>query len=174
MMHKLMYWLTGFLKVRVIEHEGEPYLERYYAGTWFGTRYFIHRFMMSDPDRGLHDHPWLWAKSYILAGGYDELVLKHRKVVTVERRAFEINKFDGYAFHRVTMPDHLKGKTWTLFTHGPREKDWGFLEYTEKDGLVDQNEYQKANTPAERKENEHWWQRKDAKTGRQLRQNQLK
>lgn len=173
MMHKLMYFITGFLKCRIISIDDAPYLERYYAGTWFGKRYFIHRFMASDPDRGLHDHPWRWARSFILAGGYNELVLDDNKVKTIIRRAPEINYFHGDKFHRVLLPEELSGKTWTLFIHGPRDQDWGFLEYTENEnGDILESVFTKANTSSERKENEHWWERKDAKTGRQIRKEQ--
>jgi len=176
MVHKLLYFLTGFLKCRVIDCDGKPYLERYYVGTWFGKRYFIHRFMSSDPDRGLHDHPWRWAKSYILAGGYNELVLKDDMIVTKKRRAPEINKFDGRVFHRVLLPDENAGKTWTLFVHGPREKSWGFLEYTYDDinqQIID-SKYRDVVTKEERKKNENWWKKPDAKTGREVRKERLR
>lgn len=171
MMHKIMYWLTGFLKCRIIKYNDGPYLERYYLGTIFGKRLFIHRFMASDPDRGLHDHPWEWALSLILSGGYDELIMYGKDIKVIKRRAFTINKFTGEKFHRVMLPDELVGKSWTLFIHGDRDRDWGFLNYyLDEDGHIGYTEFKKASTELERQKNKHWWQKADAKTGRELRQ----
>ena len=66
-MNRLLLWLTGFLPCRIISEGDQPYLERYYLMTLFGWRFYIHRFVASDPDRGLHDHPWPKAYSIILS-----------------------------------------------------------------------------------------------------------
>jgi len=36
-------------------------------------RAYLHRLVASDPDRGLHDHPWPWAFSILLAGWYSNV-----------------------------------------------------------------------------------------------------
>lgn len=135
-------WLAMHLRCRVIDGPGgEPYLVRFYLFGFFGLRFYLHRFLDSDPDRGLHDHPWLWARALVLAGGYDELVMQdygkdqdYIGIATMERRAGRINCIAADTFHRIVMPADAK-ETWTLFCHGRRVKGWGFLHYA----LVDRN-----------------------------------
>lgn len=140
LIERLLYRLTAHLPCRFIDGErGEPYLERYYLLGAFGWHAYLHRFVDSDPDRGLHDHPWNRALSLVLAGGYHELrpAADHaqRRVRCV--RPWRLNFLRGEDFHRVVL---RRGRpAWTLFLHGPRVKGWGFLqqgEYREmaKDG----------------------------------------
>ena len=143
-LERLLCRLTDRLPCRIIDGEqGEPYLERYYvAGLGRcglrGWHAYLHRFVDSDPDRGLHDHPWNRAISLVLTGGYDELrfsrppreanagsaiadpPLSRRHV-----RPWRFNFLRGRDYHRVV----LRGgrPAWTLFLHGPRVKGWGFL-----------------------------------------------
>lgn len=170
---KLLMRITGKLPARFINSEGKPYLERYYVCTLpFGHRLFIHRFVASDPDRGLHDHPWKWALSFIMLGGYTELNLLERtdgtKVVTeVERKPGRFNLIFGKDYHRVLVAHKAKKSTavWTLFLHGPRKKGWGFIDYelelNERHTVATINEdtitYKEACTSTERKQNAGWW-----------------
>jgi hypothetical protein len=120
MIRRLLYRWAGRRRLRVISDAGIPYLERYYLGTWAGVRCYLHRFVGSDPDRGLHDHPWPWAGSIVLAGYYREQ-LDHR-TRTVRR----FNWLWGSSFHRVLLPDSLT-EVWTLFFHRAQNtKPWGF------------------------------------------------
>jgi len=112
---------------RIDGDDGQPYLERYYVGDAFGWCVYLHRFVASDPDRGVHDHPWRHAVSLVLSGGYREL----RRVggiprTTVIRRVSppSLNLIRGEDFHRVLLDGP---EAWTLFLHGPRVKGWGFL-----------------------------------------------
>lgn len=136
MIRAFLYWLTGKLPARAIDGEhGEPYLERYFLFRLPGLQAYIHRFVASDPDRGLHDHPWGWSLSLVLVGGYREIRaidialnddLTH-SVRAEERRLkpWRINFIRSTDFHRVLLdPDQ---EAWTLFLHGPRNKDWGFM-----------------------------------------------
>lgn len=98
---------------------------------WPSGRYglYLHRFHRSDEDGALHNHPWLWAVSLMLTGGYSE----ERRVDSifghlVERRlvlpgALNIITHDTY--HRV---DLIAEDAWTLFLVGPRISSWGFWE----------------------------------------------
>jgi hypothetical protein len=73
-MKRLLEWISARRPCRLIEgDQGEPYLERYYLLGAFGWHLYLHRFVDSDPDRGLHDHPREHALSLVLSGGYDEI-----------------------------------------------------------------------------------------------------
>ncbi len=139
MLDKLLVRFTDRLPCRIIDGEqGEPYLERYYLFGLLGWHAYLHRFVDSDPDRGLHDHPWSRALSLVLTSGYDELrfvrapsepaddgrteepALRCRRV-----RPWRFNLLRGADFHRVVLREGRSA--WTLFMHGPRAKGWGFL-----------------------------------------------
>jgi hypothetical protein len=139
MINKLLYKITGRLPVRLINVNDAPYLERYHVGTAFGWKIYLHRFVSSDGEHHLHNHPWRHGLSIILSGGYTEEVAvdvcPHASasgmiVTRVERRWF--NRVDGAYIHRIaeSLPN-----TWSLFMHGPRQvvdggrlKGWGFFE----------------------------------------------
>ena len=141
-MNKLLYWLAGFLPVRLIQLDGRPYLERYYLGQLFGVTFYLHRFVSSDTERHLHNHPWKWGRAIVLAGGYVEEFVRDlcplagsNGCVTDHRYIGFWNRVDGNSFHRIAA---ASPGTWTLFFHGPRQmilrggasvpKGWGFLE----------------------------------------------
>lgn len=146
-MEKLLYWLSGFLPCRIISDDGKPYLERYYLGTLLGVRIYIHRFVGSDPARGLHDHPWPWAGSVVLSGWYWEEL---RGTEVVRRRVRWFNWLTGDSFHRVVLPrmaqsirddqnfhlgwTQVDKPCWTLFFHrATYTKPWGFLRTVSDD-----------------------------------------
>lgn len=120
-MRKLLYWLSGRLPCRLINDGDRPYLERYYVGRLFGLTFYLHRFVASDPARGLHDHPWDRAYSIVLAGRYYEQTRSGWRLV----RWF--NRLTGDTFHRVVLMDGMP-HVWTLFCHGPYTKRWGFMK----------------------------------------------
>jgi hypothetical protein len=127
---RLLERISARLPCRLIEgEEGEPYLERYYLAGALGWHAYLHRFVDSDPDRGLHDHPWGRALSLVLTGGYEEI---RGEPGNPERTAvrfigpWRMNRLRGQDYHRVV----LRGgrPAWTLFLHGPRIKGWGFVQ----------------------------------------------
>lgn len=132
-MKYFLLWLTAKLPCRIIGDDA-PYLERYYLMTVFGIRLYIHRFVGSDPDRGLHDHPFSWAISLILSGWYFEQTRRGVK------RFRWINFLTSDSFHRVILPrdasadmcrptpwHKLPTECWSLFIHrADRAKRWGF------------------------------------------------
>lgn len=136
-MNKLLMYLTRNLPLRIISDDGQPYLERYYLFTLLGWRFYVHRFVGSDPARGLHDHPWSRAFSIILSGWYYE---ETRSGV---RKVRWLNHLVGDNFHRVVLPAGaaenengfvrlLRAECWTLFFHRAGDvKRWGFLEKVE-------------------------------------------
>lgn len=130
-------WLRAWanrLRVRTIEIDGAPYLRRYLVARVAGCEVYLHEFLTADGERHLHDHPWAWSASLVLAGGYVEEVLRqvdgYAGPLTTYRthRAPAVNLV-GRGFHRIAK---LDGCTWSLFAVGPRVKMWGFLEYSDR------------------------------------------
>lgn len=126
---KILWRITGRLPQRIIDEDGKPYLERYYVGTLFDHRFYLHRFVASDPDRGLHDHPWKRAYSLILSGYYVELT----RIGSHE--VFWFNSLTHDKFHRVLLPKTeifskaVPAPCWTLFFHTTNQVNkWGFLK----------------------------------------------
>ncbi len=91
---------------------------------WFPLTVYLHRFERPDNDRHLHNHPWPWAVSLVLAGGYTEVrrstfwSTQYRQL-----RAGSLNFIGPNTFHTVS---HLYGETWTLFVVGRKVQSWGF------------------------------------------------
>lgn len=96
---------------------------------------YLHLFHRTDEDRELHNHPWNWSYSLILAGGYTEEKLIKGKVVTRKRRPFRpwnplswftcVNVLGPKDYHRISA---LHGReSWSLFIAGEKNADWGFL-----------------------------------------------
>jgi hypothetical protein len=114
----------------VIAPDGEPYLYRWYLlPRSEEANLYFHIQVGDDPVRPLHDHPWD-NHSVILAGGYDEVWMspydntrfapvcrEFRKGACIARKAEEA--------HRLLLPDGIT-YTMTLFTTGPKVRDWGF------------------------------------------------
>lgn len=137
-MNALLYRLSAHLPCRIISDGTRQYLERYYVATLLGVRIYLHRFVGDDPDRGLHNHPWRWAISFILSGKYLELNNFGCKTV----RFF--NFLLGDSTHRILLFRQLEavmvsgirilvpGKPlpcWSLFLHSTApEKEWGFFK----------------------------------------------
>ena len=157
MLRQLLNRLTENLPVRDIRVHGHKYLERYYVGTCFGYQVYIHRFLASDPDEEVHDHPWdAW--TMILAGYYREETM-FDDILRI-RRAFRPAKIGRHKFHRVHFPSELQD-TWTLFIHGKRVKGWGFWDKAAQS-------YRPFALTAEDNLHTDWWH--TAPTGKQLRE----
>jgi hypothetical protein len=175
---RILYALASHRPLRVIAEEGRSYLERYFLFRAFGVRCYLHRFVGDDPARGLHDHPWPWALSIILAGWYRE----HRRDGVRDVRWF--NWLNGDRFHRVTLPQRRPVYPiieliccWSLFIHRDRAtKPWGFWKETPggefegvktmPDGTVLRNKWPRPNTAdwqqftydtPEQMSSDEWW-----------------
>lgn len=86
---------------------------------------YLHKFHRGDDDEALHNHPWKWSVSFVLAGGYSE---ERRVGETVERilvQPFTFNVIRDNDFHRV---DLLEKDAWTIFFAGPKTQSWGFWD----------------------------------------------
>lgn len=147
LINKILYWISGFLPCKIIKgEEGQPYLERYMIARWGKdgqNTIFLHRFLDSDPDRGIHDHPWD-SKSFIITGGYNEkrlvLINKIEKVILRNVKPLTFNKIGKNDFHQIILKE--KTPAWTLFYHGPRVKHWGFQYYSIKnDNTIEKNSF---------------------------------
>jgi hypothetical protein len=86
-------------------------------------RAYLHRFVSSDPDRGLHDHPWPWAFSILLAGWYWEVTRSG------SHRVRWFSTLPGDTFHCGVLPlDRGVDSVWTLLVHRARDAtEWGIL-----------------------------------------------
>lgn len=141
MINQLLFRITDKLPCRLISRcPEEPYLERYYLGQLFGVTFYLHRFVSSDREMHLHNHPWNWARALVLSGSYDEEYVidlcpnatpfGESGCITRTRRVRWWNCINGNHFHRIA---NAKKGTWTLFFHGRRArvpyglKGWGFL-----------------------------------------------
>ena len=118
----------------VIGSIDDPYLLRWYViprNPVFNI--YFHRFMRSDDDRALHDHPW-WNLSWVLHGKYFE----YRPVdpkrpagqsYSVLRRPGALVFRRAKDAHRVALisgPGGREWPAWTLFITGPKIRAWGF------------------------------------------------
>lgn len=169
-MRTLLARIASYLPYREISDGDAPYLERYYLGTLCGYRFYLHHFVGSDPDRGLHDHPWPRAYSFILAGWYWE------QTRAGMRNVKWFNRLTGDTFHRVILPlkdcpalEPAPGETgsprltcWTLFIHkADNVKPWGFWRaLPDGSGTFEPYKYTREGSQVD------WW--KTAKSKRQL------
>lgn len=124
----------------VIGGSERPYLKRHWLiprNRFFNL--YVHQFLRSDDDRALHDHPWLFNASWLLAGDYFEH-MPHG----IARRFQGDWKFRwGRAPHRVELTkipgwdgnltpgaicaaEDAERPCWTLFVTGPVVREWGF------------------------------------------------
>jgi hypothetical protein len=131
MIRPLLRRIARRLRVRTIAIDGRPYLRRYLVAQAFGCELYLHEFLTADGERHLHDHPWAWSFSVVLAGGYVEEVLRHLdgyRGPVVRFRHHTAPGFNrvGQGFHRIHA---VTPGTWTLFAVGRRRRMWGFLEY---------------------------------------------
>lgn len=121
-----LFRITAKRPMRLIEVNGEPYLERYYIGALFGRQVWLHHFVRNDAERHVHDHPWS-ALSVVLAGGYDEETPGkdwRSYPVTYRHRAPALNWISASKRHRIVAV--LPG-TWSLMIVGPRTgRGWFF------------------------------------------------
>ena len=123
----------------IIGGQDRPYLLRWFVlprNRLFNV--YLHQFLRSDDDRALHDHPWLFNASWLLAGEYIEhTILAGGIAVKTNRRAGQFKFRWGKAPHRVellTVADYVKTQPvnttalpcWTIFITGPRVRQWGF------------------------------------------------
>lgn len=108
----------------------EPWLKRLWQSQDCALENaYVHRFLRSDDDRALHDHPWSWV-TVLLDGSYWEHVpadLDYPAGPTVRRRRtagdIVVRREAAYP-HRVEL-DEGRPVT-TLFLTAEKSREWGF------------------------------------------------
>jgi hypothetical protein len=101
--------------------ERGPYLEKWHLSREAdGSARLLHLILRSDGDEELHDHPWD-NRTLMVSGGYWEITADGRRWVApgdvVKRKATE--------FHRIELEPGIQPMT--IFWHGPKINEWGFL-----------------------------------------------
>lgn len=133
---QLLFKISAFCRCRVINGpDHKPYLERYHLFRLpFGYRVYLHRFVSSDPGRGLHNHPWNRAVSFVLSGKYEEIRMMDAQhgnaVIKRQVSAGNLNWINGSIFHRINLTENHE--CWTLFVHSPNAQPWGFLQHEDR------------------------------------------
>ena len=102
----------------------ELYLVRYHLFRCRWLSIFLHNFFLSD-EEDLHAHPWNNI-SILLRGGFIE---HHHDGKVTTRVAGDWWWRSARELHRIQVI--APGTTWSLFIHGRRTREWGFLR---KDG----------------------------------------
>jgi hypothetical protein len=106
-----------------------PYMLRWYLiprNKYFNL--YLHKFLRSDDDRALHDHPW-WFISFILKGSYRELT--ENKVYHRNRFSFAFRKAEHkhrvilYTVHNTVFYSQFI-PVWTVVLTGSKVRNWGF------------------------------------------------
>lgn len=83
---------------------------------------YLHKFLRSDDDRALHDHPWV-NMSYLLKGEYVEHMILAGGVCSAKRYTAGCVKFRrARTAHRIEIDQPC----WSLFITGPVVREWGF------------------------------------------------
>ncbi len=119
----------------IIGDREDPYLLRWHViprNKWFNI--YLHKFLKSDDDRALHDHPWSFNASILLKGTY----MEHTEKGVKRRRRFLPYIRVGKAPHRVELErsydyaqygsraSEVLEPCWTLFITGRVVREWGF------------------------------------------------
>ena len=134
MLASLRYWLTCWLTLTphfTIGQPGRPQLLR-----WFILprnhicNLYLHKFLLDDEDRAVHDHPWnYW--SWLIRGSYSEITMPAGAISTCQtvRRTWSVAAYPATHRHRVMLHKREDGTSipcWTIVLTGPVIRTWGF------------------------------------------------
>lgn len=120
----------------------DPYLVRWYLLRTNRVAVFLHKFLRSDEDRALHDHPWNFLVIPIWRGYIEHS--EHTSPMVgdtwpVKRRVWPIisTRYRRAEFrHRVEL---IEGRpSWSLFIRFKSRRDWGFWP---KEGFIQWNKW---------------------------------
>lgn len=128
--------IDSFLgRLKQVTYSGRygPYMTRYELLN-LGKRLVrvkLNYFHRGDEDVELHSHPWEWAISIILKGGYWEERLVGNQLEIRRFSPGDINLFLSNTFHRVIKAEG----TWSLFITGPERGTWYFMNHKTRELL---------------------------------------
>jgi hypothetical protein len=97
---------------------------------------YIHKFLRSDAERDLHDHPFnFW--SFVMSGMYCEI---HSHPRSLFDKRFGIRKRFTCAYRPAVFSHRIliSKPCWTFVVRGPKIREWGFWTI---DGWVHNEEY---------------------------------
>lgn len=151
LLERFLIWLPCFATHTIYDGKHRPYLlrkyllpKRYTGARWPGV--FLHKFYASDSDRSPHCHPWRWAVSLILTGGYMEwrLDTDSKRWSYHLRRPWSFNVIRAHDYHKARLLDEERG-CWTLFIAlGHKDRlpgfEWGFWDL-DRDCFVGWRDY---------------------------------
>jgi len=139
MWRKFLQFVMNRRPTKVYRVDGEHLFHRAYLFKFCGWVWYLHHYLRSDPDRGLHNHPFV-AYAWVLAGGYEEerIISFNEDGLVLSNRSLHpgsINKIDQHVFHRLkldkvkTKHGYVQPSTWSLFVCKYIEnQSWGFLK----------------------------------------------
>ncbi len=119
------------MPAKAIDLDGQYYIERYRVFKLGKLEVLLHRYLGSDGDSEVHDHPHYWCLGIPLRGGYlEERVVGfdpdsphgwYSKFIKV--RPWRWNFVSAMRWHRIAV---VEPGTWTLFIRWNRFKGWSF------------------------------------------------
>ena len=115
--------IGGFLTVRRITGlDGSEYLiRRYLLPRNRFLNVYLHKFLGSDDDRALHDHPWYSASVVLKGRMIEHLPGGVQRPISTGKVTIRSSKFQ----HRIEIPAGESAVT--LFMTGPIVRQWGFI-----------------------------------------------
>lgn len=117
--------LASLLPYKQLEGIKGPYLRRYKLRTDMGVRVYLHQFLRPDEDPEMHSHPWSWARSFVLAGGYiEERRDPNDEIIRREVLPGQTVHLKPDTYHRVAA--FRDEACWTLLICGPKTQSWSF------------------------------------------------
>jgi len=109
-----------FEHTTIINCDHDPYLERWYIVRSKKFSMYVHKFVRSDEDRALHDHPWNFLVIPIWRG-YNEYNLKGiRRVYPIFGTRYRKAEYR----HRVKLINNKEA--WSIFVTFNKRRMWGF------------------------------------------------
>lgn len=117
---EMLNWVKSVMQREPDFIIGENYLRRWWVMPRNAfTNVYLHEFRRSDDDRAMHDHPWA-NTSLILSGSY----IEHTPDGSFLRNPGDFVSRPAEALHRVELIN--KQPVISLFTTGPKVREWGF------------------------------------------------
>lgn len=136
-------WLLDlwFEKKIIVDCQRQPYLHRWYLFRSKPVTLFAHKFVNSDEDRALHDHPWAFIVIPIWRG-----YIEHNEILAASPAGIHrwdnktrVLPFVGARYrdfhyrHRVELMKNQQGEplpSWSIFFHFTRRREWGYWPAT--------------------------------------------